>query len=110
MSQLPQSESLSNELLVTIERQRLIICNLLIKNQELRACLMHTNKLEADTSAGREIMRRRVEPGAHAAAFSEMRMGCANEQEVSHSAVLLRAVGQRRLESAGAVAREEHSI
>lgn len=41
MSNQPPPENL-NELLVTIERQRRIICDLLIKNEELRTRVMHT--------------------------------------------------------------------
>jgi len=42
MSKQPPSEILNDQLLSTIERQRRIICYLLIKNEVLRARVMHT--------------------------------------------------------------------
>jgi hypothetical protein len=41
MSQQTQSEMLNNQLLKTIERQRQIICGLLLKNEALRRRLTH---------------------------------------------------------------------
>ena len=44
MSQKPPSEMLNSQLLATIERQRRIICDLLLKNEALRRRLTHTRR------------------------------------------------------------------
>jgi len=55
MSNQPPPENL-NELLLTIERQRRIICDLLIKNEELRTRVMHTEH-NANEPPERKTMR-----------------------------------------------------
>lgn len=65
MSQKPPSETLNNQLLATIERQRRIICNLLIKNEELRTRLMRA-KSQPDQPPGQQSTRIPLEaPDTH---------------------------------------------
>jgi hypothetical protein len=85
MSQLTPSEILNNRLLATIERQRRIICNLLIKNEGLRTRLMHTEKV-TDEPQGRESMRLRLGRGAQTAQFGGMRIRGGNDLQVTHTA------------------------
>jgi hypothetical protein len=49
MSQQPPSEMLNSQLLATIERQRRIICGLLMKNETLRRRLTHAGKNTGDS-------------------------------------------------------------
>jgi hypothetical protein len=85
MSPQPPPEVLNNQLLATIERQRRIICNLLIKNEALRARLMHTES-RADKPLGRESIRRRLKPEGQTLPFGEMRMPGINEASGARSA------------------------
>ena len=78
MSNQPPPENLNDQLLLTIERQRRIICDLLIKNEELRTRVMHTEH-NANEPPERKTMRRRLEPGRHTARFGEMRIGDSND-------------------------------
>jgi hypothetical protein len=51
MSQQPPSEIYNNQLLATIERQRRIICDLLMKNEALRLRLHGGNEQRAFRSS-----------------------------------------------------------
>jgi hypothetical protein len=73
MSQQPPTEILNSQLLATIERQRRIICDLLIKNERLRARVMHTEN-SADGQHERETMRRRHDSGKQTVRLGDMRM------------------------------------
>ena len=57
MSKRQPSETLNNQLLATIERQRRIICGLLIKNQALRARLMHGEASAGGPPMGEDLKR-----------------------------------------------------
>lgn len=82
MPQGPPSEFLNSELLATIERQRRIICDLLIKNQALRTRLMKTAS-KANEPPERENMRARFEPGRQTARFGEMRIAVTTTSEAA---------------------------
>jgi hypothetical protein len=93
MSQQPPSEMLNSQLLATIERQRRIICDLLLKNEALRRRLTHTGK-NAGESQEQESARRRLEPGRQTRQFGEMRMHGRNDLQVARSAKVIRAAKQ----------------
>jgi hypothetical protein len=86
MSNQPPPENLNDQLLLTIERQRRIICDLLIKNEKLRARVMHTEH-NANELPERKAMSRQLEPGGQTARFGEMRIGGGNDVHSARSAV-----------------------
>jgi hypothetical protein len=73
MSNQPPPENPIDQLLLTIERQRRIICDLLVKNEELRMRVMHSEH-NPNEPPDRSTMRRRLEPGRQTARFGEMRI------------------------------------
>jgi len=79
MSQQSPSEISNDQLLATIERQRRIICDLLMKNEALRRRLTQTGKHTGDLQE-QEGARRRFEPGRQTRPFAEVRMHGGNEQ------------------------------
>jgi hypothetical protein len=84
MSKPLPSEILNNHLLATIERQRRIICNLLIKNQEMRTRLMR-NESNGDEPEARESMRSRRGPRTQSARFGQTLTHGVNHLQVARS-------------------------
>ena len=78
MTQQPPSEMLNSQHLATIERQRRIICDLLLKNEALRRRLTHTGK-NTGVSKEQESARRRLEADRQTSRFVEMRIHGGND-------------------------------
>ncbi len=85
MSNQPPPRNLNDQLMLTIERQRRIICYLLIKNEELRMRVMRLER-HSEEPPERKTMRRRFEPGSQTARFGEMRIGSGNDLAGARSA------------------------